>query len=381
MSLDVLTSKRREPAECIIRVGNAGVEISDLYPFLTEVTVDAGRDEPTVATIIFESRRDEQGKWLIQDDGHLIPWEPIVIEAAFGSSTEEVMRGYIREVRADYPEDAGSARVTVECRDDSLALDREHVRQVWGGDAPTTDQVIVPTILGKYGLSPDPANAGGQTDLVINQDGTDIEFLRRRAEANGYDLIFREGMAYFGPIRVDGEPQATIMVYAGEDTSACRFSVRDDGHQADRVIFDRAETAGSGAVSETVNPDLALLGNQAATGAGSGLPDFSWRMSRQGEMSEDEWRARAQRRANDLSLRVKGEGELDGALYGHVLRVGEPVGVDGVGERYGGIWFVDRVSHRFSTDGYRQNFRLLRNAYGDNLGSGAGGVLAGVLGG
>jgi hypothetical protein len=104
-------------------------------------------------------------------------------------------------------------------------------------------------------------------------------------------------------------------------------------------------------------------------------------MSRQGEMSEDEWRARAQRRANDLSLRVKGEGELDGSLYGYVLRVGEPVGVDGVGERYGGVWFVDTVRHRFSSEGYRQSFSLLRNAYGDNLRSGAGGVLAGVLGG
>ncbi|MRR13396.1 hypothetical protein EG835_13290, partial [bacterium] len=238
MILDFLSSKRREPAECIIRVGSAGLEIADLYPFLTEVTVDAGRAEPAVATITFESRRDEQGKWFVQDDGRLAPWEPIVIEAAFGSDTEEVMRGYIREVRADYPEDAGSARVIVECRDDSLALDREHVREVWGGDAPTADMVIVPTILAKYGLAPDPANGSGQTGLVINQDGTDIEFLRSRAEANGYDLLFRGGMAYFGPMRLDAEPQETIMVYAGEATSAYRFSVKDDGHQADRVAFD-----------------------------------------------------------------------------------------------------------------------------------------------
>lgn len=381
MILDLLTSKRREPAECIIRVGSAGEEITDLYPFLTEVTVNASRAEPTVATLTFESRRDEQGRWAVQDDGRLAPWEPIVIEAAFGSVTEEVMRGYIREVRAGYPEDAGSASVMVECRDNSLALDREHVRQVWGGDAPTTDQVIVPTILGKYGLAPDPANGAGQTGLVINQDGTDIEFLRRRAEANGYDLLFSGGMAFFGPIRLDAAPQPTIMVYAGTDTNAFQFSVRDDGHQADRVTFDRAETEGSGSVSETVDPDLPLLGTEAATGAGSGLPDFAWRMSRQGGMSEDEWRARAQRKANELSLRVKADGELDGSLYGHVLRVGEPVGVDGVGERYGGTWFVDTVDHRFSSEGYRQSFTLLRNAYGDNLGSGSGGLLAAVLGG
>ena len=74
------------------------------------------------------------------------------------------------------------------------------------------------------------------------------------------------------------------------------------------------------------------------------------------------------------------EGELDGSLYGHVLNVGLPVGVDGVGERYGGIYFVDQVRHQFNSEGYRQTFALLRNAYGDNL-AGAGGLLAGVLGG
>jgi hypothetical protein len=377
---NLFRARHREPAECIIRVGSAGREIDDLYPFLAEVTVDAARTEATVATLTFDTRRDEQGSWFIQDDGRLVPWAPIVIEAAFGSVVEEVMRGYIRQIHADYPEDAGNARVTVECRDNSLVLDREHVRETWGADAPTSDALILALILGKYGLTSDPANGSGQTGLVLHQDATDIEFLRRRAEANGYDLFFHSGMAYFGPMRLDAEPQTTIMVYAGEETSATRFMVRDDGHQADRVTFDRAETTGSGTLSETLEPDLPLLGNEAATGAGIGLPEFTWRMNRQGEMSEDEWRARAQRRANELSLRVRGEGELDGSLYGHVLRIGEPVGVDGVGERYGGIWFVDSVSHRFNSEGYRQSFRVLRNAYGDNLAI-TGGLLAGVLGG
>ena len=376
--LDLLSVKLREPAECIIRVGSTGEEISDLYPFLVEVTVDARRDQAAVATLKFETRRDEQGQWLVQDSGLLTPWEPIVIEAAFGSTVEEVMRGFIRKVDADYPQDAGATTVTVECQDDSLQLDREHIRETWGGEAPTTDEDILTSILGNYGLSLDADSGSGQGNLVINQDETDIAFLRRRAEANGYDLLFREGSVYFGPMQLDAEPQAAIMVYAGPSTNCLRFDVSDDGHQADRVSFDRAETAGVGTVSETVESDLPLLGNEPATGQGDGLPEFAWRMSREGEMGEEEWHARAQRRANELSLRIKAEGELDGSLYGHVLRVGAPVGVDGVGERYGGIYFVDTVNHVFDMDGYRQSFTLLRNAYGDNLES-AGGLLSGVL--
>jgi hypothetical protein len=381
MILELLSAKHREPGECVIRVGSGASEIADLYPFLAEVSVDASRGEPTVATLKFESRRDEQGKWLIEDDGRLTPWEPVVIEAAFGSATEEVMRGYIREVRAEYPEEAGGASVTVECRDSSLALDREHVRKVWGAAAPVSDQVIVPAILSKHSLAPDAANASGQSGLVLHQDGTDIDFLLKRAEANGYDLVFYKGTVYFGPMRVDSEPQPTMMVYAGPDTHCIRFSVREDGHQPDSVSYDRAEEEGTGTVSETMDPDLTLLGTEAADSSGKGLPDFAWRLSHQGGIGEQEWKARAQRKANELSLKLKAEGELDGTLYGHVLRAGEPVGVDGVGERYCGVYFVDSVQHRFDTEGYRQSFKLLRNACGNNLGAGAGGRLAGVLGG
>lgn len=378
--LDLLTAKDRQPAECVIRVGAAGEEITDLYPFLVEVSVDTRRDEPAVATLKFETRRDGQGQWLVQDSGILAPWEPIIIEAAFGSRTQEIMRGFIREIRADYPEEPGSTTVIVECQDESFPLDRSHVRQVWGAEAPTTDAVIVSTILGKYGLGLDAGSAAGQSNLVINQDDSDINFLRQRAEANGYDLLFRGGEVYFGPMRLDADPQETIMVYAGSATNCRRFNAREDGHQADRVVFDRAETAGAGVVSQTVEPDLPLLGSESVLDRGSGLEPFTWRLNRQEGMSEAEWQARAQRRANELSLRINAEGELDGSLYGYVLLVGEPVGVDGVGRRYGGIYFVDTVNHVFSSEGYRQSFRLLRNACGDNL-SGGGGLLAGVLGG
>ncbi|MDQ6966566.1 MAG: hypothetical protein Q9M23_06560, partial [Mariprofundaceae bacterium] len=69
---------------------------------------------------------------------------------------------------------------------------------------------------------------------------------------------------------------------------------------------------------------------------------------------------------------------LDGSLYGHVLRVAEPVGVDGVGSWLGGVYYVDAVSHKFDYNGYRQSFTLLRNAYGDNLPSVVGSALSAI---
>lgn len=383
MDLNFLSGGYREPAECIIKVGASGEEISDLYAFLVDVNIQTSRGEAATATLNFESRRDETGRWSVQDAGILKDWEPVVIEAAFGNVTEEIMRGYIRQVSADYPE-TGVATVTVECQDSSIALDRLQRRRSWGGDAPTSDAEILNEILGRYpDLSPysqnGVTNGTGQTGLVINQDATDISFLRERAQANGYELIFVQGMVYFGPWRVDATPQSTIMVYAGPATNCNSFKTTSDGHQPDTVRIEAAEPVGEGVIQEPVTSNLPLMGSEPADSTSSGLDEFAWTMNRVGGNDQEILTAAAQNKANELAMKIKAEGELDGSLYGHVLRVGEPVGVDGVGDWLGGIYYVDAVAHQFNFDGYVQQFRLLRNAYGDNLDSGVGSVLAGII--
>lgn len=373
---DLFSDRHREPAECVITVG--GDDIGDLYPLLTEVSVDTRRSGAATASLRFETRRDGQGRWAVQDDERLVPWATLKIEAAFGSYREEIMRGYIREVSADYPEDAGAATVTVTGQDDSLALDRRQRRETWGAETPASDTLILATIAGDHGLMPHPDNGSGQQGLTVNQDSPDVRFLRQRAEANGYELIFSDGMIYFGPMRVDASAQETILVYAGPDTACVRFAVRFDGHRPDRVAVDLAETDGEGTSEQVVAPDLPLMGTRSAESGDAGLDDFVWRMSRHGGRDESSLVARARRQANENAMKLRAEGELDGSVYGHVLKVGLPVVVDGVGARLSGAYYVDQVSHRFSMAGYRQTFTLLRNATGDNVDSAAS-LLAGIL--
>jgi phage protein D len=216
-------------------------------------------------------------------------------------------------------------------------------------------------------LAPDPASGQGLSGVHLFQDGTDITFLRERAEINGYELMFAGGLVYFGPMRLSGQPQATIKVYAGLDTNCLSFDLDANGHQPDKAGYDAAPETGTATVSGTVAPNIVLLGPESAAGGGPGLPDFVWRLRRTGTNDEAELNARAQAKANDLAMRVKVGGELDGTLYAHVLQVGKLVPVDGVGSQFNGLYYVDTVSHHFSVDGYRQSFKLMRNAYGDNV--------------
>lgn len=385
MMLDFLSEKDRAPAECVITVN--GAEIADFYPFLLEVTVETSRTEASTATLGFETRRNELGEWTIQDAGIFVQWASIVITAVFGNREEEVMRGYIREVNLETPQDAGAAQVKVICQDDSIRLDRPHERKIWGtAELPYSDTLLLAEILTPYGLVAHPDNGDGQDGLVgVSQDDTDIKFLKSRAEFNGYELMFREGYVYFGPMRLDADPQDTILIYAGADSNCISLNVRADGHQPDAVAYDAPADSGDATTQEIVYPDLPVLGTSHADSTDAGLEDFVWKMSAEAGADTERLRAVAQQKINDIDIRrVQGEGELDGTLYGHVLQTGLPVPVDGLGTWLSGVYYVDSVSHGFTAQGYRQKFKLLRNAFGDNLDSvstvsGVAGVLAALI--
>ncbi len=373
--LDLFSAVKRQPAECVVELDNA--EITDLYPALVEVMVETNRKQWTTATLVLETRRLEDGAWTVQDDDRIKPWVPMKISAVFGDETEEVMRGYVREVKAEYPAEKGSAKVTVIGQDDSLKMDRLHMDQPWGEDGPITDGQIATQIIRRHNLQLEGTPGEGQTVQELNQNTTDIRFLKKRADTNGYEIIFREGTVHFGDMRLDAETQSTILVYAGNATNCISFNLQDDGNQPDKVAYQVAADVGTDNPPVEVMPNLRVLGNEPVGGA-SGLDDFVWRPQRQGINDATQMNAIAQQSANEAAMKIKVDGDLDGSLYGHVLRTGEPVGVDGLGERYSGTYYVDSANHRFDINGYRVSFRLLRNAYGDDLAE-SDNPLAGIL--
>lgn len=352
----------RDPVECVITVD--GTEQRNFYPYLRESKVEMSRRAATVATLVFESVRTESGTWLIQDSGVFRPWKRIQIDARFGSRSEEVMRGFIKEVKADCPQDKGAATVTVTAQDESLLLDREHIRRNWSReDAQLSDGQIAQQIASDHGLAAEVEP--GLTLTSLNADTTYIRFLQERAEANGYELLTRAGTLHFGPPQLNGAPQPTILVYAGDSSNCLRFSASFDGHKPDQVRVVRAAERGTDVEDLSVSPDLPLLGRESAGSENAGLTAFVWTLPRPTGATAAEAQARAQARANDNAWKITAEGELDGALYAHVLLTHRTVNVDGVGDTYGGLYYVDEVRHAFKQQGYRQEFKLLRNAVGD----------------
>lgn len=363
----LLDSGFTQPASCLIEVGENNEDIGDIANFVTLVEITTSRAEAATGTIVIEDRRKEDGQWIAADSGLFARWTPIRISADFQTHTEEIFRGYITQPKPTYPNSGGETTLELSVQDESAALDREQMRTIWGEDAPISDLNILTELIAPLGLTPDGDSGQGQSSRALSQDATPIVFLRERAQANGFDMIFSGGQVYFGAKRLEGEAQAPILVYAGKDTNCLNLEINDDGQRPDEVRFDHApQDEGAETTSETVGPDVAVLGSSpvAEEGAGLGTPSV-WRVSKEGDETEEELRARAQALVNESSFRIRATGELDGSLYGHVLKAGRTVPLDGTGARYGGLYYVDKVVHNFQPDGYRQQFELIRNATGE----------------
>lgn len=375
-----------QPASCLIEVGADFADIGIIADLVTQVEITTSRAEAATGTIIIEDRRKEDGQWIAADSGLFTRWAPIKVSADFQTHVEEIFRGYIVQPKPSYPNSGGETKLELLVQDESAALDREHMRTIWGDTAPMSDKDILTALVAPLGLAVDAESGTGQSSRSLSQDATPIVFLRERANANGYDMIFSEGAVYFGPKRLEGEAQAPIMVYAGRSTNCLSLEITDDGQRPDSVTFDHPpREEGAQPVTETVTPDVATLGASAVAdeGASLGTPSV-WRVSREGDETEEETRARAQALVNEHSFRIRANGEIDGSLYGHVLKPGRTVTVDGTGTRYGGTYFTDKVVHRFSPEGYRQQFELMRNATGEDAGplgalSAAGSAIASVF--
>lgn len=359
-----------QPASCLIEVGEDNADIGDIANLVTSVELTTSRVEAATGTIIIEDRRKEDGQWMAADSGLFTRWAPIRISADFQTYTEEIFRGFITQPKPSYPNSGGETTLELAVQDEGAALDREQMRTIWGEDAPMSDLDILTELISPLGLALDGESGQGQSSRSLSQDATPIVFLRERANANGYDLIFSEGLVYFGPKRLEGEAQAPIMVYAGKATNCLSLEINDDGQRPDAVRFDHApQEEGAETTTETVSPDVPALGQSpvADEGASLGTPSV-WRVSKEGDETEEELRARAQALVNENSFRIRANGELDGSLYGHVLKVGRTVTIDGTGGRYGGLYFVDKVVHNFTPEGYQQQFELIRNATGETDG-------------
>jgi len=83
-----------------------------------------------------------------------------------------------------------------------------------------------------------------------------------------------------------------------------------------------------------------------------------------GLTSASELKTYAQGVVDESSFAITAEGELNTVAFGSVLAAKKAVNVRGAGRTFSGVYYVEKVLHTFTGDGYTQHFSLKRNASG-----------------
>ena len=342
----------------------AGTEAADIYPDLISLEVELDDELAGMFRLTLALQLHADGSWTYLDDDRLVPWQRVVITAGLSSDTEQLLAGYITHLRPAFGDGLDHCQLEIWGMDASVLMDRDDVLLAWPN---TKDSAIAETVFQSYHLTPaviDTRVIHDETVSTIIQRETDIAFLRRLAQRNGYECFVDSDTGYFRPLAVDGSPQPVLAVQFGDQTTVTRFTLEVNAlapanvtmFQVDRLNKQELHASAdslalrqlgakpiSSFLAGGMSPGQAYLGQAVTTG----LPEMN---------------ALCQELYDRSNWFVTGQGEVDANAYGSVLKPRGIVLIKGVGETHSGMYYISHVTHSFTADGYTQRFTVKRNA-------------------
>jgi len=371
----------------VVEIG--GTEIPELYDDLITLEVELDDALAGMVRMTLAMLPDAVGVWPYLDDGRIALWARMVVTAGFQSDAPTLFTGFVTHLRPEYGSEPDQCRLHVWAMDASVLMDRAEKLKDWPNKK---DSDIARETFAAYGLDAEIVD----TEVVHDEDvstiiqrETDFRFLRRLALRNGFECFVDGDRGYFRPPTLSARPQPVLSVQFGDDTDVHRFSLEVNALttvdvamvQVDRVDGSVLTTLVDAATQNAFGTSVA--GDSAPPNAPAGLLHVSGAVTTgDAEMSA---LCRGLRGVGEWF--VTGQGEITANAYGSVLIPRAPVTIKGIGELCSGVYVVTHVTHRFTEDGYEQQFRVKRNALRptgtedfDDAASGPGGLVAAAVG-
>ncbi len=307
--------------------------------------------------------------WTLLDDDVFPRLANLTVITSIGSDVREVLiDSYVIETRFRLGGRPGDSSLEVVAMDPTVLMSLDEKVRAW---PDMSDGDIASTVFGEYGFSTDIESTEptrSEDDTTTIQRGTDMALLERLATRNGFEVYVEsepssgDTVGHFHPPRLSETPQGVLSVAMGEATNVHEFEARFDmlrpataravgvagGDQSDQeaeVSAAAADSLGSASLVPSDRPRHVLL-------SGSGLTDSG------------ELQSLAQAVVDDSAWALSAEGVLSTASYAGILRAKRPLLVRGAGQRFSGLWYVEKVLHHIEGARYRQHFSLRRNAVG-----------------
>jgi phage protein D len=338
----------------------------DLIPDIVEIEVEEHVDSADVFRVRISISVQDDGTYSFIDDQDLVLWKRVSIVGGYPEDNATLIDGFVTHVKVSLsgPESAESF-IELTGMDGSALMNLEEKQVAWPNKK---DSDIAQQIFASYGFSSqveDTQLVHDEKTATILQSESDIRFLRRLAARNGFECYVQNNRGFFRNPNLSDPPQKLLAIQFGDETNLASLSVEQDGTPPTEIEMRRIDPLAKAEDKESL-ADLPRrrLGKQTLKDLRVGVPSGRRLLKQRAaagtlEMQSD---LRAGYDAADSFLRLSGE--VDARAYRAVLRAKRLVTVKGAGATYSGLYYVTRVRHHFTTEGYTQTFEARRSGTG-----------------
>jgi phage protein D len=311
---------------------------------------------------------DRGASWSVLDEPICDRFANVKIAVRLGGESETpLIDGYVIDVKAGLSANPAGSTIEIVVMDATALMDLEEKVKAWPDQS---DSAIATSIFGEYSFDTDVTSTQlvrQANDVTVMQRETDIRFLHRLAERNGFECYVDVGdqgqtVGHFHPPTLQEPPQAVLSVNIGTETNVDDFSLRYDMLSATQASASGIDTQDASA--QPAQTQSASLHDQGGSSTVAADRPRVRLLTPRGLSRTDELQTLTQAAVDRSAFAITAEGLVNAAVLGQVLRAKKPVLVRGAGSRFSGQFYVERVLHRFDANGYQQRVTLKRNAAG-----------------
>ena len=326
---------------------------------LTTVAVYEDVDAPNMFTLTLVNWDMAQLKVTWADDDLFAVGSEVEVQMGYVDAQETLIIG---EITGLEPEFCPSSPPTLIVRgyDRRHRLMRDHQTKTF---SQIKDSDIASQLASDYGLQSEVDDTGVTLDYVLQHNKTPWRFLQERAHRNGYEVIVADKTLFFRPYQ-HTETEALTLKW---ELDLIEFYPR----LSSLSQVSQVNVRGWNSTDQTEIVGQASSGDEASTMGGSTVgPSAVKEVFGQSNLTIVDRPVFSQAEADQAALGrfrtmaltyISGEGECVGRTD---LRAGTVIKIEGVGDRFSGLYYVPSATHRFDAKrgAYRTQFSVRRNA-------------------
>lgn len=294
-------------------------------------------------------------KWL--EDPLFQLGKEVEIKMGYGSNVSPLIVGEITAIEPSFSS-TGPKQMGIRGYDLLKRLQRGDKIRSW---EYLPDFVIAGIIAVEHGLRPD----GIQPTFtihpkVVQNEETDYNFLKKRAQFNGYEVFVDLRKLCFRKPKIIKDSVTTLTLGKSLNSFTPEINVANKPSQVTVRGWDprlKKEIIGLADKGQELTLEL---NKESASQIIQKLYGKVERTIREPVFSQDEAEKRARSILEGSSDQfIKGDGECIGIPE---LRAGKYVDIDGLGKRFSMKYYIEKTTHKIDTSGYKTTFSVKGNA-------------------